>query len=55
MVTDTGGFRSAYHTTKEDTMEKLNFEAMARIVVGLYGSVLELTQSNGRKELGAPS
>jgi Zn-dependent M28 family amino/carboxypeptidase len=30
MVTDTGGFRSAYHTTKEDTMEKLDFGAMSR-------------------------
>jgi Zn-dependent M28 family amino/carboxypeptidase len=43
MVTDTGGFRSAYHTTKEDTMEKLNFEAMARIVIGIYSSALYLT------------
>jgi len=54
MVTDTGGFRSIFHTTKEDTMEKLNFEAMARIVAGLRGSILELTQSNWRKERGAP-
>ena len=45
MVTDTGGFRSPYHTTKEDTMEKLNFEAMARIVLGMHCSIQELTQS----------
>jgi len=44
MVTDTGGFRSAYHTTKEDTMEKLDFEAMSRIVLGMYGSIVELTR-----------
>jgi hypothetical protein len=44
MVTDTGGFRSASHTTKEDTMDKLNFEAMSRIVVGMYGAIVELTR-----------
>ena len=44
MVTDTGGFRSPYHTTNEDTMEKLDFEAMSRIVLGMYGSIVELTQ-----------
>ena len=44
MVTDTGGFRSSSHTTKEDTMDKLNFEAMACIVVGMYGALLELTR-----------
>lgn len=43
MVTDTGGFRSPFHTTKEDTMEKLNFEAMSRIVIGIYASVVHLT------------
>ena len=43
MVTDTGGFRSPYHTTKEDTMEKLNFEAMSRIVIGMYACAVHLT------------
>jgi len=43
MVTDTGGFRSTSHTTKEDTMEKLNFEAMSRIVIGMYTCVVHLT------------
>lgn len=43
MVTDTGGFRSPFHTTKEDTMEKLNFEAMSRIVIGIYTSAVHLT------------
>jgi len=43
MVTDTGGFRSPSHTTKEDTMEKLNFEAMSRIVIGMYASSVCLT------------
>lgn len=43
MVTDTGKFRSIYHTTKEDTMEKMNFEAMARIVIGMYACAIHLT------------
>lgn len=43
MVTDTGGFRSPYHTTKEDTVEKLNFEAMSRIVIGMYTCAIHLT------------
>jgi hypothetical protein len=44
MVTDTGGFRSPSHTTREDTMEKLDFEAMSRIVLGMYSAMVELTQ-----------
>ncbi|MGE5750549.1 MAG: M28 family peptidase [Nitrospirota bacterium] len=43
-VTDTGGFRSASHTTNEDTMDKLNFDAMSRIVMGMDGSITELTK-----------
>ena len=43
MVTDTGGFRSSSHTTKEDTMEKLDFEAMSRIVIGMYTCAIHLT------------
>ncbi len=42
-VTDTGAFRSPYHTTKEDTMEKMDFKALARITVGMYHSILELS------------
>ncbi len=44
-ITDTGAFRSPYHTTKEDTIEKINFDALSRIVMGIYGSIIELTQS----------
>jgi hypothetical protein len=43
-VTDTGAFRSASHTTSDDTMEKLNFDALSRIVVGMYGAIIELTE-----------
>ena len=44
MVTDTGGFRSSSHTTKEDTMEKLDFKAMSRIVLGMYCAIVDLTR-----------
>jgi hypothetical protein len=42
-VTDTGAFRSITHTTKEDTIDKIDFDALARITLGMYGTVLELT------------
>jgi len=41
-VTDTGAFRSASHTTKEDTMDKIDFDALARVTLGIYGATLEL-------------
>jgi Zn-dependent M28 family amino/carboxypeptidase len=42
MVTDTGAFRSPYHTTKEDTIDKMDFNALTRIVIGMYGVILEI-------------
>jgi Zn-dependent M28 family amino/carboxypeptidase len=42
-ITDTGAFRSASHTTPEDTIEKIDFGALARITLGMYGSLVELT------------
>jgi hypothetical protein len=50
MVTDTGAFRSPSHNTKEDTLEKMNFEAMSRIVLGMYCSIVELTRTEMRKQ-----
>ncbi len=44
MVTDTGGFRSPYHTTREDTLEKLDFKAMSRIVLGLHCAIIDLAR-----------
>ena len=38
------GIQGPSHTTREDTMEKLDFEAMSRIVLGMYGSIVDLTQ-----------
>ena len=46
-ITDTGAFRSSSHTTSDDTMEKIDFQALARITLGMYGAILELTGSNG--------
>jgi hypothetical protein len=42
-ITDTGAFRSTSHTTPEDTIEKIDFGALARITLGMYGSLVELT------------
>lgn len=42
-VTDTGAFRSASHTTREDTMDKIDFGSLARITHGLYGAIMELS------------
>lgn len=43
MVTDTGAYRAPSHTTKDDTLDKLDFPALARISIGMYGAVAELT------------
>ncbi|NLH71784.1 MAG: M28 family peptidase [Verrucomicrobia bacterium] len=53
-VTDTGAFRSASHTTKDDTMEKIDFGALARITLGLCGATIELASKRnepGRQNL----
>lgn len=42
-VTDTGAFRSPWHTNQGDTMEKISFSSLARITMGLYASILHLT------------
>jgi hypothetical protein len=47
-VTDTGAFRSPWHTNEGDTVDKLDFRALARITMGLYASVIELTSTNGK-------
>ncbi len=43
-ITDTGAYRSASHTTKEDTMEKINFDALSRVVAGMYCATIELAR-----------
>jgi hypothetical protein len=42
MITDTANFRYAYYHTPEDTADKINYVALARVVTGLRESVLEL-------------
>lgn len=44
-ITDTGAFRAASHGTSDDTIDKINFDALSRIVVGMYGVILEITGS----------
>lgn len=46
-ITDTGAFRSASHTTSDDTMEKMDFVALARITMGMYGAMVELSSLGG--------
>jgi len=42
MVTDTANFRYPHYHTAEDTVDKINFTALARVVTGLRESVLEV-------------
>ncbi len=43
MVTDTAPFRYAHYHTPEDTVDKIDFERMARVVRGLQGVIRSLT------------
>jgi len=45
-VTDTGAFRSPWHANEGDTMEKIDFDALSRIALGMYAGVAELTQTD---------
>ena len=42
MITDTANFRYPYYHTSEDTVDKINFVALARVVTALRESLLEL-------------
>ena len=42
MVTDTAPFRYPYYHTPEDTVDKIDFEKLARVVRGLKGVVTAL-------------
>ena len=42
-ITDTGASRASSHTTREDTIDKIDFAALARITLGMDGSIRELT------------
>ena len=42
MVTDTANFRYPFYHTPEDTIDKVNFDRMARVVRGLEKVIWEL-------------
>lgn len=46
-ITDTGAFRSATHTTSADTMGLIDFVALARVTLGMVGTIRELTSVEG--------
>lgn len=47
MVTDTAPNRYAHYHTAQDTAEKLDYQSMARVVIGLQAVVEELAGSQG--------
>ena len=44
MVTDTAFYRYPYYHTKEDTAEKLDYERLAAVTLGLYGALSHLLE-----------
>ncbi len=42
MITDTSFFRNSNYHRETDTVDTLNFEAMAEVVKGLYHTLMEL-------------
>lgn len=49
MVTDTAPFRYPYYHTPKDTVDKIAFEQMARVVRGLGGVMTALIRVEGKK------
>lgn len=48
MVTDTANFRYPHYHSPEDTVDKINYVALARVVAGLQQSILELAGGENR-------
>lgn len=46
MMTDTAFYRNHNYHTANDTAEKLDYRRMAMVVAGVYGAVLDLSNSN---------
>jgi hypothetical protein len=44
MVTDTAPFRYPHYHTAQDTPDKVNFDALARVTEGVFGSIMALTE-----------
>jgi hypothetical protein len=47
MVTDTAPYRYPHYHTAQDTPDKVNYEALARVVKGLEGMLRDLAQAKG--------
>lgn len=54
MVTDTAPFRDLHYHRSTDTPERLDYDKMARLVVGLVEVVADLAQSNQQSTTGEP-
>jgi hypothetical protein len=46
MITDTAPFRYPYYHTHQDVPDKINYESMARVVVGISQIIRELSQES---------
>jgi hypothetical protein len=44
MVTDTAFLRNKNYHSENDTLEKLDYDSMAKVVVGVYEAVLRLAE-----------
>jgi aminopeptidase-like protein len=44
MITDTAPYRYPYYHTEADTLEKINFDKLARVVSGLVEVISDLAQ-----------
>lgn len=44
MVTDTAFYRYPYYHSHEDTAEKLDYERLAIVAMGLYGAICQLAE-----------
>jgi hypothetical protein len=42
MITDTAGLRSSFYRTVEDTADKLTYDGLAQVVIGLRQMFLDL-------------
>jgi hypothetical protein len=48
MITDTAPFRYPFYHTSEDTIDKLNYESMARVTCGLARTITDLVNVNNQ-------